>query len=221
MIRLHDQIDLIVLSHGVLTADLQNKSLARCQSRMYQCLVPQLFREFHGRAHHRRFRIGGDAEPVGAKADFGWRAGCSGMTGNQKAPAARFEKCITACQTNQQTAGKGAGQNMKSASQVLLPEVDAWIARATEQIAYTSRILTGLFDPELIVLGGAMPAAILNELSGQLQNRDIQGPSRGLSVCPISATRLGDFNGAIGAASIPFFERYFPGSNRRGPSSRG
>ncbi|RVT81548.1 ROK family transcriptional regulator [Rhodobacteraceae bacterium CCMM004] len=90
---------------------------------------------------------------------------------------------------------------------------DAWIARAAEQLEQAVRIVTGLFDPERIVLGGALPAAVLDRLGRALSEREIEGPSRGLSVAPVAATTLGDLNGPIGAASIPFFERFFPGSS--------
>ena len=90
--------------------------------------------------------------------------------------------------------------------------IDRWTQRATSQLEHAVRIVSGMFDPELIVLGGAMPTIILARMAVDLAARDIEGPSRGLVVPKIEATTLGDLNGPIGAASIPFFNRFFLGS---------
>jgi len=97
----------------------------------------------------------------------------------------------------------------------LQSRIHGWTERATGQVELAARIVTGMFDPELIVLGGALPSRLLRDISARLEVRNIEGPSRGLQVAPIRATRLGDLNGPIGAASIPFFERLFPGSKER------
>ncbi|WP_284165375.1 ROK family protein [Frigidibacter sp. SD6-1] len=89
---------------------------------------------------------------------------------------------------------------------------DAWIARASTQIEQAVRLISGLFDPQLIVLGGALPTPIPERIALALNGRAIDGPSRGLTIPPVTASPLGDLNGPIGAASIPFFERFFPGS---------
>ena len=93
--------------------------------------------------------------------------------------------------------------------------LDGWVCRAGNQIEHAVRIISGMFDPELIVLGGALPSAVIQRITDYLAARHIEGPSRGLEVAPVMTTMLGNLSGPIGAASIPFFNRFFPGSTVR------
>ncbi len=102
--------------------------------------------------------------------------------------------------------------NDKALADHIVSQVESWAQRAAEQLEQVVRLTSGLFDPEKIVLGGALPASVLQTLGRMLTEQDIEGPSRGLTVAPVVATALGELNGPIGAASIPFFERFFPGS---------
>lgn len=94
-------------------------------------------------------------------------------------------------------------------------EIVRWTQRAADQIAHTARIISGLFDPEVVVLGGALHPELLKNISNIISGSELEGPSRGLQVAPIRATHLGRLNGPVGAASVPFFERFFPGSRDR------
>ena len=92
------------------------------------------------------------------------------------------------------------------------PVVSGWIDRAATQLVQAVRLISGMFDPEVIVLGGSLPKAVTEALANNLRNRNIEGPSRGLEVAPVIAARLGELNGPVGAAGIPFFKTFFPGS---------
>lgn len=92
------------------------------------------------------------------------------------------------------------------------PVVDAWIERAALQLEDAVRIATGFFDPSIIVIGGRLPSPLTQTLTERIRWRDLQGPSRGLTVAPVKASKLGPNGGAIGAACVPFFARFFPGS---------
>lgn len=87
-----------------------------------------------------------------------------------------------------------------------------WLEKAAEELQLAVRIISGMFDPPLIVLGGALPAVYLQDLAHRLSKADIEGPSAGLNVAKVVATVQGDLNGPIGAASIPLFRSFFPGS---------
>lgn len=90
--------------------------------------------------------------------------------------------------------------------------VEAWLTRAAEQLEDAVRIATGFYDPSVIVIGGRLPGALTERLAARIRWQEIPGPSRGLKVAPVSASKLGPDAGAIGAACVPFFSRFFPGS---------
>ena len=92
------------------------------------------------------------------------------------------------------------------------PVLQPWLSRASTQLEDAVRIVTGMFDPPVIVLGGLLPHDYLKDIAKRLTASNVKGPSRGLSVATVIATSQGDLNGPIGAASIPFFRLFFPGS---------
>ena len=97
-------------------------------------------------------------------------------------------------------------------SKTLSPELTAWKDRAKEQIKLAVRLVSGLFDPTVIVVGGALPSFMSDYIAAEITREGIEGPSRGLMVAPLYSSRLGDLCGPVGAASIPFFRSFFPGS---------
>ena len=95
---------------------------------------------------------------------------------------------------------------------VLSPELAEWKDRAKEQIKLTVRLVSGLFDPTVIVMGGMLPSFIGNVIAAEIARDGVEGPSRGLKAAPLYASSLGDLCGPVGAASIPIFRGFFPGS---------
>lgn len=94
----------------------------------------------------------------------------------------------------------------------LSPELAAWKNRAKEQIKLTVRLVSGLFDPTVIVMGGMLPSFISDIIAAEIAREGVEGPSRGLTAAPLYATGLGDLCGPVGAASVPIFRSFFPGS---------
>jgi predicted NBD/HSP70 family sugar kinase len=94
--------------------------------------------------------------------------------------------------------------------------VSAWIERAACQLEQAVRIATGFFDPNVIVIGGRLPSDLMQRLTARIAWKTLPGPSRGLKVAPVMASKLGADGGAVGAACVPFFARYFPGSIENG-----
>ena len=94
----------------------------------------------------------------------------------------------------------------------LSPELAAWKNRAKEQIKLAARLVSGLFDPTVIVMGGMLPSFLSDIIAAEIANEGVEGPSRGLTAAPLCATGLGDLCGPVGAASVPFFRSFFPGS---------
>lgn len=94
-----------------------------------------------------------------------------------------------------------------------IPVVTQWTQRVSAQLRFAVQVISGMFDPEIIVLGGALPSIILEEIISELRENPPDGPSRGLASAPVTASALGDLSGPVGAASIPFFATFFPGSS--------
>lgn len=87
-----------------------------------------------------------------------------------------------------------------------------WVARAGRQLQQAVRTATAFFDPKLIVLGGRIPDDLNRRLVDAILAEPIDGPSRGLPVAPVIASKLGVQAGAVGAACVPLFETFFAGA---------
>ncbi|MCI5077938.1 ROK family transcriptional regulator [Oricola sp.] len=92
--------------------------------------------------------------------------------------------------------------------------VEAWIDRASEQLATLGRVITAFLDPEIIIIGGRLPHRMNQRLVDTLSGKSLPGPSRGLTNAPFAASRLGPDSGVLGAASLPVFSFFFPGSRQ-------
>lgn len=90
----------------------------------------------------------------------------------------------------------------------LAADLDAWIDRASQQIALAQRAITGFFDPAEIVLGGRLPGWINEALVARAATARLPGPSRGLPNAPLKTSAFGPEGGAIGAACLPLFETF-------------
>jgi len=94
------------------------------------------------------------------------------------------------------------------------PSLDAWIARAGSQLAVAVQAATGFLDPSVIVVGGRMPTAINSRLVSHILKNAVEGPSRGVCLAPVRASALGPEGGALGAACLPLFAKFFNGHSR-------
>lgn len=94
------------------------------------------------------------------------------------------------------------------------PPLDAWIARAGRQLALAVKVVTGFIDPSIIVVGGRMPTAINQRLVEHMLDNAGEGPSRGIPLAPVRVSTLGPEGGALGAACLPLFAKFFNGHAR-------
>lgn len=143
-----------------------------------------------------------------------------GHNGNACLPGALFpydgpRPTLQDLQKEVEAAGLEMDQLRHLAPEALMQNaaIHDWIMRASEQMRFAIQVVSGMFDPEVIVLGGALPVGITTQMVDIINNTPIPAPSRGLEPAPVVATRLGELNGPIGAASIPFFRIFFPGSS--------
>ena len=94
------------------------------------------------------------------------------------------------------------------------PHLLAWIDRAGDQRGRAALIISGLFDPAQVLVGGRLPSWVNQALADRASRliRTMPGPSRGLQTVDLTASKLGPWAGAVGAAGLPFFSRYFSGA---------
>ncbi len=142
-----------------------------------------------------------------------------GRNGNACLPGALFpydgpRPTLQDFQKEIENAGLTLDEIRHLSAEALMQEtvVHDWILRASTQMRFAIQVVSGMFDPEVIVLGGALPVGITTQMVKTINETPIPAPSRGLEPAPVVATRLGELNGPIGAASIPFFRTFFPGS---------
>ncbi len=94
------------------------------------------------------------------------------------------------------------------------PVVEHWIRRAAKQLRLATKVISGMFDPELIVLCGGLPVELNARLVEETNCIPDDGPSRGLASAKFATSGLGELCGPIGAAAIPIYATFFPGSAR-------
>lgn len=79
---------------------------------------------------------------------------------------------------------------------------ESWITRAGEALSTGLTTIENLFDPEMIILGGAAPASLLERLAGHLRHlkpsvRQDFGQDR------LRLSTLGERSAALGASALP------------------
>lgn len=87
------------------------------------------------------------------------------------------------------------------------PLLEEWIVMAAEQLRPVAAMLTGLFDPEAIVLGGAGPDLLLDRLLAAM--RPAEGRPRPSAV-PLLRATTGRLAPALGAAALPLLQTVAP-----------
>jgi predicted NBD/HSP70 family sugar kinase len=89
--------------------------------------------------------------------------------------------------------------------------LEAWLDHSAQHLAPALVTIENLFDPELIVLGGRLPRAMLDGMVVRLERlvpplRMQQKPYRP----PIVGAEVGEDAAALGAATLPIFESLAP-----------
>lgn len=91
------------------------------------------------------------------------------------------------------------------------PAVLGWIAQAGALLAPVLAMLESLFDPETIVLGGALPDSVIDALiaaAAPLPPSGARGGDR--SVPRVQRGTTGQFTAALGAAALPLLDATAP-----------
>lgn len=88
--------------------------------------------------------------------------------------------------------------------------IDAWIDTSVDALEPTLVAINCLMNPEAILIGGRLPAALVDRLAGRLNERLRSYAARIPSVAPIARAAMSDDAPAVGAAILPLSDRFLP-----------
>lgn len=87
----------------------------------------------------------------------------------------------------------------------------AWIDQAVAPLSQALCIVENICDPQCIILGGAMPQNILDEISARITFADISVANRARTDTPrLSRGNCGSMTAALGAAALVLNELFIP-----------
>jgi predicted NBD/HSP70 family sugar kinase len=87
---------------------------------------------------------------------------------------------------------------------------DAWIDTAVDALESALVAINCLLNPEAILIGGRLPGALVDRLAARLNERMRARESALPAIAPIARAALADDAPAVGAAILPFSERFLP-----------
>ena len=105
------------------------------------------------------------------------------------------------------------------------PVVEAWIQEAAGYLAPQIAMLENLFDPEAVIIGGALPPRLLEDLTQAMQPLPLSVARRKKrNEARLIHGRTGQLTAALGAAAFPLLETMTPRldtahANRREPAN--
>jgi predicted NBD/HSP70 family sugar kinase len=88
--------------------------------------------------------------------------------------------------------------------------VDQWIRDSTEALVGSFLAINCLINPEAILIGGRLPAALVDRLAASLNDRMKHFAEQLPAVAPIARAAMADDAPAVGAAILPFSDRFLP-----------
>ena len=88
--------------------------------------------------------------------------------------------------------------------------VDAWVEASVDSLIDTILAINCLVNPEAILIGGRLPASIVDNLATRLNQRLESFAGTVPSIAPVARAALSDDAPAVGAAILPFSHRLLP-----------
>ena len=88
--------------------------------------------------------------------------------------------------------------------------VDRWIHESTEALVESFVAINCLINPEAILIGGRLPAALVDGLAASLNHRLAAFASQIPAIAPVARALTSDDAPAVGAAILPFSYRLLP-----------
>lgn len=88
--------------------------------------------------------------------------------------------------------------------------IDAWVEASVDSLIDTLLAINCLLNPEAILIGGRLPAGIVDRLATRLNQRLEAHAGTVPAIAPVSRAALSDDAPAVGAAILPFSHRLLP-----------
>ena len=88
--------------------------------------------------------------------------------------------------------------------------VDRWIEESTEALVDSFVAINCLINPEAILIGGRLPAMLVDQLANSLNARLTSFASHIPAIAPVARALTSDDAPAVGAAILPFSHRLLP-----------
>jgi predicted NBD/HSP70 family sugar kinase len=88
--------------------------------------------------------------------------------------------------------------------------VDRWIEECTEALVQSFIAVNCLINPEAILIGGRLPAALVDRLAASLNGRMAAFAGQLPAIAPVARALTSDDAPAVGAAILPFSYRLLP-----------
>ena len=88
--------------------------------------------------------------------------------------------------------------------------VDRWISESTEALVESFLAINCLINPQAILIGGRLPAELVDRLANSLNDRLSVYASQVPAIAPVSRALTSDDAPAVGAAILPFSYRLLP-----------
>ena len=88
--------------------------------------------------------------------------------------------------------------------------VDRWIQESTEALVKSMVAINCLINPDAILIGGRLPAALVDQLAAALNERMADFASQVPSIAPVARAITADDAPAVGAAILPFTHSLLP-----------
>jgi predicted NBD/HSP70 family sugar kinase len=90
------------------------------------------------------------------------------------------------------------------------PIVDRWIGESTEALIESFLAINCLINPEAVLIGGRLPAALIDRLASALNERLRMLASQVPAIAPVSRALTSEDAPAVGAAILPFSHQLLP-----------
>ena len=88
--------------------------------------------------------------------------------------------------------------------------VDGWIEESTEALVESFVAINCLINPEAILIGGRLPAPLVDRLAASLNGRLTAYIGQIPAIAPVARALTSDDAPAVGAAILPFSYRLLP-----------
>jgi predicted NBD/HSP70 family sugar kinase len=88
--------------------------------------------------------------------------------------------------------------------------VDGWIRESTDALVNAFIAINCLINPEAILIGGRLPAVLVDQLATSLNESMVRFAAQMTVIAPVARATTSDDAPAVGAAILPFSDRFLP-----------